>query len=70
MVGLNRPIPVAPQVADYLSSNSEASLTDDGQPIDLEADYPRVALHSVTLRMTHNLGRCLKAIVADLKPDP
>eukprot|EP00969_Alexandrium_andersonii_P172690 7634434-Alexandrium_andersonii.AAC.1 len=66
MVSLNRPIPVALQVADYLSSNSEASLNDDGAPIDLGADYPRVALYSVALRMIHNLGQSLKAIVVDL----
>eukprot|EP00969_Alexandrium_andersonii_P307729 13603173-Alexandrium_andersonii.AAC.1 len=65
MVGLDRPIPVALQAADYLSSNSEASLNDDGSPVDLEADYPRVALYSVTLRVIHNLGQAPKAIVGD-----
>eukprot|EP00969_Alexandrium_andersonii_P307925 13610914-Alexandrium_andersonii.AAC.1 len=62
-MGLNRPIPVALQVADYLAANTEASFEKDGAPIDTRSDYPRVALHSVMLKMIHNLGTSLKAIV-------
>eukprot|EP00969_Alexandrium_andersonii_P070283 3101875-Alexandrium_andersonii.AAC.1 len=35
MMGLNRPIPVALQVADYLEANAEATFEREGVPIDM-----------------------------------
>eukprot|EP00969_Alexandrium_andersonii_P147737 6532106-Alexandrium_andersonii.AAC.1 len=60
MMGLNMPIPVALQVADYLEANAEAAYEREGVPLDR---LPRAALHSVTLKTIHSLGESLKAII-------